>query len=118
MLALSCDAYVTTNIAGRLLVGMRWWSRTKEDGSSEWIFESKPASKTVHPSDSFAFWASIYGTPVVWTVLGIVAIASLSVKSLLIVAVALVLSGSNLVGYMKCSKDAKKQLQGFIISQM
>ena len=46
------------------------------------------------------------------------AIASLSVKSLLIVAVALVLSGSNLVGYMKCSKDAKKQLQGFIISQM
>ena len=26
--------------SGRLLVGLRWWSYVREDGSNDWIFES------------------------------------------------------------------------------
>ena len=28
------------NVTGRLLVGLRWWNNMKEDGTSEWVFES------------------------------------------------------------------------------
>jgi hypothetical protein len=38
------DFYVTKNISGRLLVGLRWWNEVKEDGSEVWIFESKNES--------------------------------------------------------------------------
>ena len=29
------------NIAGRVLVGLRWWNEVKEDGTEIWVFESK-----------------------------------------------------------------------------
>ena len=35
------DFWLTKNISGRLLVGLRWWNEVKEDGSEVWIFESK-----------------------------------------------------------------------------
>ena len=90
----------------------------QEDGSNTWVFETKPAGRAVHPVDSMAFWTALYVTPVVWLVMGIAALASFGIKSLLLVAVALTLSGSNLLGYMKCSKDAKKRIQGFLINQL
>ncbi len=41
----SADFWMTKNIAGRLLVGLRWWNEVKEDGTEVWIFESKNESK-------------------------------------------------------------------------
>ncbi len=40
----SVDFYITKNIAGRLLVGLRWWNEVKDDGSEVWIYESKNES--------------------------------------------------------------------------
>lgn len=28
-------------VAGRLLVGLRWWNYVDDDGKSHWVFESK-----------------------------------------------------------------------------
>jgi hypothetical protein len=45
----SADFWVTKNISGRILVGLRWWNEVKEDGTEVWIFESKNESKlTIH----------------------------------------------------------------------
>ena len=41
----SADFWMTKNIAGRILVGLRWWNEVKEDGTEVWIFESKNESK-------------------------------------------------------------------------
>ena len=41
ILLLAFDFWTVKNVTGRLLVGLRWWNRVKEDGSSEWVFESK-----------------------------------------------------------------------------
>ena len=41
VLLLSFDFWVVKNVSGRLLVGLRWWSHIKEDGTEEWIFESR-----------------------------------------------------------------------------
>ncbi len=41
VLLLSVDFWVVKNISGRLLVGLRWWNKVEEDGTSVWVFESK-----------------------------------------------------------------------------
>jgi hypothetical protein len=41
----SVDFWITKNISGRMLVGLRWWNEVKEDGKEVWIFESKHESK-------------------------------------------------------------------------
>lgn len=40
----SVDFWITKNISGRILVGLRWWNEVKEDGQEVWIFESKNES--------------------------------------------------------------------------
>ncbi len=42
---LAVDFWVVKNITGRLLVGLRWWNEVKQDGSSEWVFESVEVKK-------------------------------------------------------------------------
>jgi hypothetical protein len=37
----SVDFWITKNISGRYLVGLRWWNEVKKDGKEVWIFESK-----------------------------------------------------------------------------
>ncbi len=41
ILLLAFDFWTVKNVSGRLLVGLRWWNEIKEDGSNEWIFESR-----------------------------------------------------------------------------
>lgn len=40
ILLLAMDFWTVKNVAGRLLVGLRWWNEIKEDGESVWVFES------------------------------------------------------------------------------
>ncbi len=42
ILFLAFDFWTVKNVSGRLLVGLRWWNEIKDDGSSQWIFESRP----------------------------------------------------------------------------
>ena len=51
----------------------------------------------ISPSDSRVFWLGIYGTPVVWIALSVVAIITFKFDWLLICAVAIGLSVANVV---------------------
>ena len=113
VLLLAFDFWTVKNVTGRLLVGLRWWNEVREDGSNIWIFESKPDTRAVNKTDSFWFWSMLWATPVVWAVFGVAALFGLSFNYLLIVAVALSLSGANVVGYWKCQKDAAGRVQSF-----
>ena len=45
MLLLAIDFYYLKNIAGRRLVGLRWWNEVNvETGDSHWVFESQDRS--------------------------------------------------------------------------
>ncbi|KAJ1845093.1 Golgi apparatus membrane protein tvp23, partial [Coemansia sp. RSA 2708] len=96
VLALAVDFWTVKNISGRLLVGLRWWNEVRDDGSNEWIFESRDTRVPVNASDSRVFWAVLYATPAVWAVLAVVALFSLRFQWLLIVAIAVVLAVANL----------------------
>jgi len=41
VLLLAFDFWTVKNVTGRLLVGLRWWNKVEEDGTSVWVFESK-----------------------------------------------------------------------------
>ena len=110
------------------MVGLRWWSQIKDDGSEDWVFESIDESKTYfiysiyslaieNKSDSRVFWVSTYGTPVLWIIFVIVSVLSFKIQNITICVFGFMLSNTNLVFYIKCSKDHKKKLQGFLIGQ-
>lgn len=45
MLLLAADFYYLKNIAGRRLVGLRWWNEVDTGtGDSHWVFESQDRS--------------------------------------------------------------------------
>lgn len=44
VLLLALDLWTVKNVTGRLLVGLRWWNKVEDDGTSTWVFESKKVS--------------------------------------------------------------------------
>lgn len=73
---LAMDFYYLKNIAGRRLVGLRWWNEVNgQSGESNWVFESaEPDSRQINATDKRFFWLAVYAQPVSWVALGIVAI--------------------------------------------
>lgn len=49
VLLLAFDFWTVKNVTGRLMVGLRWWNKVEEDGTSTWMFESKKVY-LVYPS--------------------------------------------------------------------
>ncbi len=108
------DFWVVKNISGRLLVGLRWWSYVKDDGSNEWIFESLEDTAELSAFDSRMFWGALYITPIVWVLLFVVGFLRLKFEYLPVVIAAVALSGANIIGYMKCSSSAKERMQNMV----
>jgi hypothetical protein len=129
VILLAMDFYYLKNIAGRRLVGLRWWNEVNpQTGESHWVFESAdPETRTINPTDRRFFWLALYAQPVLWIVLGAVAIIkivsfmaltplwitlvskfSLSVRHcrsiLMIVVIALVLTVTNTLAFSRCDR--------------
>ncbi|RWR99161.1 Protein FAM18B1-like protein, partial [Dinothrombium tinctorium] len=134
ILLVSMDFWTVKNVTGRLLVGLRWWNIVDEDGNSRWVFENKYASEnydqntfnlvdnaTSNTSDAQLFWSALILTPLLWFFLLLVTIFRLNVQWFMVVALALVLSGSNLYGYIRCkvgTRDIKSTLTQFVGKQL
>ena len=113
VLLLAFDFWTVKNVTGRLLVGLRWWNNMKPDGTSEWVFESHQGTRDIHPLDWRIFWGGLLFAPLLWVVFGIFA-ALKSLQWLIVVLVALALNGANVVGYVKCSNEAKNKLKSAV----
>ena len=85
MLLLAVDFYYLKNIAGRRLVGLRWWNEVDTaTGDSHWVFESQDrsggtddtgnAKPSQNMTDKRFFWLSVYVQPALWIVLGVLAL--------------------------------------------
>lgn len=79
ILLLAADFYYLKNIAGRRLVGLRWWNEVDPStGDSKWVFESsEPGTKTINATDSRFFWLALYVQPLLWLLLAIFALVRL-----------------------------------------
>ncbi|XP_057672470.1 uncharacterized Golgi apparatus membrane protein-like protein CG5021 [Diorhabda carinulata] len=108
ILLLSVDFWTVKNITGRLMVGLRWWNYVDDDGKSHWVFES--GQNRVNERESRIFWVALILTPLLWSLLFIVAIFGFEFRWLLLVTIALILSGSNLYGYIRCKVGSKESM--------
>lgn len=79
MLLLSVDFYHIKNIAGRRLVGLRWWNEVNQStGDTTMVFESvDPTVRTINPTDRRFFWLALYAQPVLWVGMALLAIVNL-----------------------------------------
>ncbi|KAJ9134003.1 Golgi apparatus membrane protein TVP23 [Pleurostoma richardsiae] len=106
ILLLAADFYYVKNIAGRRLVGLRWWNEVDPStGDSKWVFESsEPGSKVINATDSRFFWLASYVQPLLWIGLAILALIRLKFIWLPLVAIALVLTITNALAFSRCDK--------------
>lgn len=76
ILLLAGDFYYLKNIAGRRLVGLRWWNEVDPTtGDSQWVFESlEPGTRQINSTDSRFFWLALYVQPLWWVLMAILAI--------------------------------------------
>ncbi|KAH3663330.1 hypothetical protein OGAPHI_005320 [Ogataea philodendri] len=107
MLLLASDFWNVKNIAGRLMVGLRWWNEANELGQSVWVFETADPNRYINPIDSKVFWTLLYTTPFLWLVLGFVAALKFQFLTLILVVMAIVLTSINALAYTKCDKFGK-----------
>ncbi|CBX95466.1 Golgi apparatus membrane protein tvp23 [Plenodomus lingam] len=118
ILLLAMDFYYLKNIAGRRLVGLRWWNEVdSQTGDGRWVFESAdPETRDVNATDKRFFWLALYAQPVLWIVLAVVALVSLQFIWLTLVVIALVLTITNTLAFSRCDKFS--QATGFASNAM
>ncbi|TKA28135.1 Golgi apparatus membrane protein TVP23 [Salinomyces thailandicus] len=110
ILLLAADFYYLKNIAGRRLVGLRWWNEVDaQSGDSHWVFESapqpnEPGGKLVNSTDKRFFWLALYAQPALWVALAIVAFVRIKFIWLTLVVIALVLTITNTLAFSRCDK--------------
>ena len=105
----SVDFWITKNVSGRFLVGLRWWNEVKKDGKEVWIYESKN-EKTEATSDKSVFWTSLYVNAGGWAILFLFKLITLSITNAIIAFTMLMFAGINLYGFFKCSKEQQGKL--------
>lgn len=98
------DFWIVKNITGRLLVGLRWWVDFEENGEEKWKFECKADEKNVNAADDKIFWWTLALFTLIWLLLTMANILTLSITNLVITGFCLVMMGFNLYSYYKCSK--------------
>jgi len=118
VLLLAFDFWTVKNVTGRLMVGLRWWSEVNEDGATTWRFEAREEGLQSTALDVGTFWVGLFAPALVWFLFGIGSFFRLSFDWLLLILTALALSFANIVGYVRCKKDARSQissgLQGLV----
>ena len=109
VLLLSMDFWCVKNITGRFMVGLMWSNVIKEDGSSEWKFESNKNVPTT-PFESRLFWIVLVVFPLLWVLMFFTSLFSLHLQWLMVVVVALILNCTNLWGYTRCKFSSNKEM--------
>lgn len=108
---LSFDFWTVKNVTGRILVGLRWWNKVNDDGSSEWIFESGGASSSA--LDKNVFWIGLYAFPMFWILAAISNFLAFSPNFFMLNVMGLLISGTNALGYSKCSRTPREAVEGW-----
>jgi len=118
VLLLAFDFWTVKNVTGRLMVGLRWWSEVRDDGSTEWKFEAHEDGLQSTTLDVGVFWLGLILPALVWFLFGLGSLFRLSFDWLLLIATALALSFANIIGYVRCKKDAKNKINSSLANMV
>ena len=98
------DFWTVKNVTGRLLVGLRWWSRVDGRGEEEWFFEKHP-TKEKNKTDTRLFWGAQYLFCVLWPLFAVFSILTLHISDFTVCLVGAALTCANTLGYVKCDRN-------------
>lgn len=106
------DFWITKNISGRLLVGMRWWSEleTDEDGNPKMTFESFDVDMNFHTFDVNIFWWGMFMSAVFWSFMFVGKLLSFNFLWGMLTFIGMVLSTSNLLAYYQCYRYHRNKM--------
>ena len=108
----SIDFWYTKNISGRILVGLRWWNQIKSNGQEVWIYESKN-EQDLNKINSKIFWDSLYTNTFIWVALSFWELIRFKFMWGTLTVIMLILSGTNLFSFIKCSELQRKNIVEF-----
>ncbi|KRX10756.1 hypothetical protein PPERSA_04923 [Pseudocohnilembus persalinus] len=107
------DFWTVKNITGRLLVGLRWWSETMENGEDNWVFECHIKEKTETTINDTVFWGAQTIFVLIWGLFLVINILSIDISTGCTVLFAMQQTGINLYYYYKCSRVQKQRIKKF-----
>jgi hypothetical protein len=110
IVASAADFWFTKNVAGRLILGMRWSSGVTEDGESQWVFEFVPGGIAERVAQRRTFWVLIAATVGLWSLFSFFSLVRLSLGWLFVAGIGLSLACSNAWGFWKCDKSTGQDL--------
>ena len=111
----SLEFWFTKNVLGRVMVGLRWGRVIHEDGEEEFVYECKRDEKQINANDKRMFWGFLGLAFVFWLAMFVWNIFTW--KSLVVILVPLVLLGTNLYCFYRCSAEQQEQMKAFIQTQ-
>ena len=104
----ACDFWITKNISGRFLAGLRWYNLLKSETNTEiWVFEGKKENDSNMINRSI-FWYSLYINDIIWIVLFIWEFIRLRFDWSFICLILIIFSFTNTYGFYKSSKIQQK----------
>lgn len=112
VLLLAFDFWTVKNVSGRLMVGLRWWSETQDDGNTVWRYEAQEEGLNSTQLDVLVFWSGLFAPLLVWFVFGVGSLFRMKFDWLMLIITALTLSGANALGYVRCKQDARGKIGG------
>ncbi len=110
LIVLSADFWLTKNLSGRLLAGLRWWSVPDENtGAMAWRFEAwTPEERAVAVGVQVnAFWTALVMHQAFWVLMLLTTIFTLKPGWFVLTLIACMLNGANLIGYVRCRLQQK-----------
>lgn len=103
----SVDFWFVKNVAGRYLVGLRWWNGDDDSEEEGWVWEHDNHKMKRSEADSKIFWTALIANTVFWLVLGIVKFIGFSLFWGMLVVISFFMSFTNLYAYYMCNQEYK-----------
>lgn len=111
------DFWVVKNVSGRILVGLRYWSKVKDDGKEIWFFESMGDHSNKNRLDRRIFWTGQYFMACLWFLFAFASFFTFSFSNTTVCLIALTLTATNLLGYIKCDKKHQKNVGNYFFKK-
>ncbi|KAH0570603.1 hypothetical protein SS50377_26887 [Spironucleus salmonicida] len=102
------DFYTSKNLAGRYLAGIRWHTYVVE-GKTYYYFESKDI--VMSKLDKSVFWGGMWFSPIYYLAFTFADFFTFGFLKLPLDILGMFATGSNLIAYLRCSKDAKAKMK-------
>uniref|UniRef100_A0A0N5B4P1 Golgi apparatus membrane protein TVP23 homolog n=1 Tax=Strongyloides papillosus TaxID=174720 RepID=A0A0N5B4P1_STREA len=113
LILITIDFWVVKNISGRLLVGLRWWAQTDDEGKTKWVYEQAENMAIYDPIEGKIFWGVLFLAPFIWGFFVIVDFFTFKWVWMILAGMGFVMTSINAYGYIKCRWNTTSEITNY-----